>query len=79
MGTALGFADAKLKIWTTQFHNDQERAHAVLSHWLANGSTNYSSNWRGFLDLCLDLELSEDGKDIGKAVIACYNQRCHDH
>ena len=74
MGSALGFAEAKLKIWTTQFHNDQERAHAVLSHWLANGSENYSSDWKGFLELCVDLELSEDANDIRKAIIANFER-----
>ena len=74
MGSAMGFANAKLKIWTTQFHNDQERAHAVLSHWLANGSENYASDWKGFLELCVDLELSEDANDIRKAIIANFER-----
>ena len=78
MGTRLGFDEAKLAIWNTQYNNDKARAHAVLAHWLADGSKpadEYPLTWGGLLDLCEDLEEKELKKSIYAAVVSVYKAK----
>ena len=75
MGTQFGFEAAKLAIWSTKYNDDKERAHAVLGHWLADGSKHYSLTWEGLLELCEDLNETELKKSIYAAVVSVYEAK----
>ncbi len=72
MGTEFGFDDARLSIWDTQYRNDEDRAHAVLAHWLDNGSAEYPLEWVKLLEMFDVLEFEKFGKDVEEALIANY-------
>ena len=78
VGTQFGFEEAKLDIWQTQYQNDKARAHAVLAHWLADGSNpaeEYPLTWKGLLDLCEDLQEKVLKKSIYAAVVSVYESK----
>lgn len=75
MGTQFGFEQAKLDIWYTQYHNDEERANAVLSHWLNNGSADYPLSWVGLIEMCADIQLGTLADDIWIALINYHTQK----
>ncbi len=72
MGTEFGFDEARLCIWDTQYRTDEERAHAVLAHWLDNGAAHYPLEWVGLLDMFEVLGCGEFAKIVETALIVNY-------
>ena len=69
MGIQLGIGQATLDGWrTANLGQSAECWVNVMSHWLDNGSQDYSKSWEGLYELLEDLRMGQVAKELRAAV-----------